>query len=99
MTSEQPTPYVVSPELGSAKASRRATFFGTAFHKVSDRNQVAIPRHLMKAVQEAQEGQLLLIRVSQDGFLPLYTQNELDSKVQEIRVRQGLSAGPKTEVI
>ncbi len=66
-------------------APRRATFFGTAFHKLSGRNQVAIPRHFMKMLEESNEGQLLLMRWNGEGFLRLYTQTKLDEIIDNIR--------------
>ncbi|GMV79982.1 MAG: transcriptional regulator MraZ [Planctomycetota bacterium] len=80
-------------------APRRATFFGTAFHKVSGRNQVAIPRNLMKTLEESNEGQLLLMRWNDEGFLRLYTQTQLDTIIDNIRQRQDLDEATKAELV
>lgn len=72
-------------------STRRATFFGTAYHKVSERNQVAIPRHLIKVIEEAREGQLLLLRWNNENCLRLYTQMELDSLIGKIQSRTDLT--------
>ena len=90
---------VTPSDLKPTTQPRRATFFGTAYHKVSGRNQVAIPRHLMKALEEAQEGQLLLMRLSEEGYLRLYTQKQLDEKIDEIRNRSELDRKTRSELI
>ncbi|MCZ7647945.1 MAG: hypothetical protein M5U26_22250 [Planctomycetota bacterium] len=80
-------------------APRRATFFGTAFHKVSGRNQVAIPRHLMKVILEADEGQILLVRWNEEGFLRMYTQTQLDQILDGIRRREDLTEEVRAALI
>jgi len=88
-----------TPNPEKAPAARRATFFGTAFHKVSGRNQVAIPRAMIKALEAADEGQLLLMRLGQEGFLRIYTQEQLDSKIDEIRNNEKLDAQTRNELV
>jgi len=78
---------------------RRASFFGTAFHKLSERNQVAIPRHMLKTAHESAEGPLFLMRVSQEIFLRLYTQKQLDAKLDEVRTRGGLDPKVRTALV
>lgn len=80
-------------------SSRRATFFGTAFHKVSDRNQVAIPKHMLKVAQESDEGSLLLMRLNNEGYLRIYTQKQLDAKIDEIRGREDLDVKVRSELV
>ena len=63
----------------------RATFYGTAYHKISGRNQVAIPKHLKRAIDEAQEGPLLLMRWQSEPFLRLYTKKQFDTKLDEVK--------------
>jgi hypothetical protein len=38
-----------------AMPADRATFYGTAYHKVSGRNQVAIPKTFKRAIDEARQ--------------------------------------------
>jgi len=71
-------------------APRRATFYGTAYHKVSARNQVALPRHHLRTAIEAQEGQLLLVRFAEEKFLRLYTQDQLTVIIDGVRKRTDL---------
>ena len=83
----------------ASASSRRATFFGTAYHKVSERNQVAIPRHLIKVIEESHEGQLLLVRWMDEKFLRLYTQTELDGLIARINNHPELTAEEKNTSI
>jgi len=78
---------------------RPATFFGTAYHKVTGRNQVAIPRHMAKVLEEAREGQLLLVWWNKEGCLRLYTQKQLDTIIHKIQGREDLSAQEKALLI
>jgi len=93
----------LSPQSESSEkkpsAPRRASFFGTAFHKISERNQVAIPRHMLKTALESAEGPLLLMRVSQESFLRLYTQKQLDAKIDEVRARVDLDPKVRTALV
>jgi len=70
---------------------RPATFQGTAYHKVSARHQVAMPRHMLKAINQAQEGQLLLLRWNNEGYLRMYTQKQMDKMIDGIQSRKDLS--------
>ena len=63
----------------------RATFYGTACHKVSGRNQVAIPRQHKRAIDEVQETDLLLMRWENEPFLRLYTKSHFDQMVDEVK--------------
>lgn len=65
---------------------RPATFFGTAFHKVSAKtNQVAMPKHFLKAINNAREGQLLLVWWNNENYLRLYTQEKMDQVIKELQ--------------
>lgn len=90
-----------STESSKRKAStrERATFFGTAYHKISGRNQVAIPRHLMREVEDGKEGLLLLLRWNNEGFLRLYTQKQMDLVAEQIRARADLEDEVKSQLI
>jgi MraZ protein len=84
----------------AANAPRdRATFFGTAYHKVSGRNQVAIPKHLKRAIDDAQEGPLLLMRWQNEPFLRLYTKKQFDIKLDEVKQKPDISAETKASVV
>lgn len=83
----------------TTSSPKRATFFGTAFHKVSERNQVAIPKHMLKVAAESQEGQLLLMRLNNEGYLRIYTQTQLDAKIDEIRNRHDLETKVRSELV
>jgi MraZ protein len=72
--------------------SASATFFGTAYHRVSGKNQVAIPRHLKRSIDESQEGQLLLMRWQAEPFLRLYTKKQFDRKLDEVKQNEKLTA-------
>ncbi len=74
---------VFNPVVTASKD--RATFYGTSYHKVSGRNQVALPRHQQRVIDEAQEGQLLLMRWQQESFLRLYTKKQFDKKLDEVK--------------
>jgi len=82
---------VSSADAGSKQPSDRATFYGVAYHKVSGRNQVAIPKHMKRAMDEAQESQLLLMRWANEEFLRLYTKKQFDKKLDEIKQKPDLS--------
>ncbi|MBI3829987.1 MAG: hypothetical protein HY291_10745 [Planctomycetes bacterium] len=90
-----------NPEPSEKKtpSPKRATFFGTAFHKVSERNQVAIPKHMLKVAVESQEGQLLLMRLNNEGYLRIYTQSQLDEKIDGIRSRADLEVKVRSELV
>ena len=75
----------VTETVSAPPKSGRATFYGTAYHKISGRNQVAIPKHLKRAIDEAQEGQLLLMRLPNENFLRLYTKKQFDAKLDELK--------------
>src|SRR5688500_16595093 len=77
----------------------RATFFGTAYHKVSGRNQVAIPKHLKRAIDDSQEGPLLLMRWQNEPFLRLYTNKQFDIKLDEVKQKPDISAETKASVV
>ena len=82
-----------------ATGGARATFYGTAYHKVSGRNQVAIPKHLKKSMDEAQEGPLLLMRLNNEAFLRLYTKKQFDQKLDEVKNNAGIPADSKAAVV
>jgi MraZ protein len=91
-------------ELGTVSAAvaiprDRATFFGTAYHKVSGKNQIAIPRHLKRSLDEAQEGPLLLMRWQNEPFLRLYTKKQFDKKLDEVKQNPEIPADAKQQVV
>jgi len=75
----------VSDNVAANRPLDRATFFGTAYHKVSGRNQVAIPKQFKRSIDDAQEGPLLLMRVNNEPFMRLYTKKQFDKKMDEIK--------------
>jgi MraZ protein len=89
---------VISEKALSAPRDR-ATFFGTAYHKVSGRNQVAIPKHLKRTIDEAQEGPLLLMRWQNEPFLRLYTKKQFDIKLDEVKQKPDLAPEAKASVV
>jgi MraZ protein len=89
---------VPSANAGSTP-SDRATFYGVAYHKVSGRNQVAIPKHMKRAMDEAQEGQLLLMRWQAEPFLRLYTKKQFDKKLDEVKEKPNLSNEQKAGAV
>lgn len=80
-------------------SENRATFIGTAYHKISGRNQVAIPKHLKRSIDEGQEGPLLLMRLQQEPFLRLYTKKQFDRKLDEVKQNPKFSDEQKTSII
>ena len=88
------------PSSEAARAPQgRATFFGTNYHKVSGKNQVAIPKQHKRALDEAQEGPLLLMRWQNEPYLRLYTKKQFDQKLDEVKQKPNLSADEKAQVI
>jgi MraZ protein len=89
--------------IKSSNANRgngeRATFFGTAYHKVSDRKQVALPKHHKRVIDEAQEGQLLLMRWQEETFLRLYTKKQFDTKLDEIKQNSKLTNEQRASLV
>src|SRR5258708_40250978 len=76
----------IGPVNDNRSAPRdRATFYGTFFHKVSERKQVALPKHQKRVIDEAQEGPLLLMRWQNESFLRLYTKKQFDTKLDEVK--------------
>ena len=76
-----------------------ATFYGTFFHKVSERKQVALPKHQKRTIDEAQEGPLLLMRWQQEQHLRLYTKKQFDKKLAEVKQNPNLSDEQKFSAI
>lgn len=72
---------------GRPRREERATFFGTAYHKVSPRKQVAIPRQFMRTLETCDEGQLLLLRWVNEEFLRLYTKRRFDEVMAGVKAR------------
>jgi len=87
----------ISPVMNERRA--RATFYGTAFHKVSGRNQVAIPRQHKRAIDEAHEDQLLLVRWKTEAFLRLYTKSQFDQKLDEVKQNSSLTVEQRVAVV
>ncbi len=77
----------------------RATFYGVAYHKVSGRNQIAIPKHMKRAMDEAQESQLLLMHWQNEPFLRLYTKKQFDKKLDEVKENPKLSNEQKAGAV
>ncbi len=89
---------VPSANVGS-KPTDRATFYGVAYHKVSGRNQIAIPKHMKRVMDEAQEGQLLLMRWQNEEFLRLYTKKQFDTKLDEVKQNPKLTNEQKANAV
>ena len=77
----------------------RATFYGTAYHKVSGRNQVAIPKTFKRAIDEARQDELLLMRWQAEPFLRLYTKKEFDRKLDEVKQNDALTRDQRAAAI
>lgn len=78
---------------------RPATFFGTAFHKVSAKgNQVAMPKHFLKAINNSGEGQLMLVWWNGENFLRLYTQEKMDRIIEKVQARDDLDKNQIVEL-
>ena len=77
----------------------RATFYGTAYHKVSGRNQVAIPKTFKRAIDEARQDELLLMRWQAEPFLRLYTKKEFDKKLDEVKQNEALTRDQRAAAI
>ena len=90
---------VSAPVIATNAPRDRATFFGTAYHKVSGKNQVAIPKHHKRVLDEAQEGQLLLMRWQNEAFLRLYTKKQFDKKLDEVKQNPNVPAEAKQQVV
>lgn len=88
-----------STEVGSIAPDRRATFYGTAYHKVSGRNQVAMPKYMKRMIDEAQEGQLLLMHWQNEPCLRLYTKKQFDKKLDEVKEKPNLTNEMKAVAI
>ena len=89
----------VSENAGATRPRDRATFYGTAYHKISGRNQVAIPKHLKRVIDEAQEGPLLLWRWQNEPFLRLYTKKQFDRKLDEVKENPNLTADIRAAIV
>jgi MraZ protein len=92
----------LGPVIANAEGSApkdRATFYGVAYHKVSGRNQVAIPKHMKRAMDEAQESQLLLMHWQNEQFLRLYTKKQFDKKLDEVKENPKLSNEQKAGAV
>jgi len=89
----------VSDNAAVKRPLDRATFFGTAYHKVSGRNQVAIPKQFKRSIDDAQEGPLLLMRLNNEPFMRLYTKKQFDKKMDEIKENPGWNAETKATIV
>jgi MraZ protein len=83
----------------SALPRDRATFIGTAYHKVSGKNQVAIPKHIKRILDEAQEGQLILMRWQKEPFLRLFTKKQFDKILDEVKRKPELSRAEQQNAV
>jgi DNA-binding transcriptional regulator/RsmH inhibitor MraZ len=95
------SPRDVEKRIISTSREDRATFFGTVYHKVSPRNQVAIPRHFLRTLEMAQEGPLLLLRWLNEEYLRMYTKRRFDEVMtavkEKIRQAGDMSAKERRE--
>jgi MraZ protein len=89
----------VSDNAAVKRPLDRATFFGTAYHKVSGRNQVAIPKQFKRSIDDAQEGPLLLMRLNNEPFMRLYTKRQFDKKMDEIKENPEWNAEKKSLIV
>lgn len=94
---ENQTSPAVAPQAASSGPRLSPTFFGISYHKVSPRNQVAIPAHMMKVLRERPEGQLFLVRWRSEPFLRLLTQRHMDCLVEKLRTEAGLTEAQSAE--
>jgi len=83
----------------TAAPAGRATFYGVAYHKVSGRNQVAIPKHMKRAIDDSKEGALLLMRWQNESFLRLYTKKQFDTKLDEVKAIPNVSNQEKATYV
>ena len=83
----------------SVAPTTRASFYATCYHKISNKNQVAMPSHLMKVIQESGECELLLTRVEDEAFLRVFTKNQFDKKLDELKQHPDLSPDEKREML
>jgi MraZ protein len=81
------------------KRPARASFYGTSHHKVSGRNQVSLPKSFLRAYEGSDEGHLFLMRWKSEGFLRIYTQKQLDLRIDEIRANDTFDNKQKEELI
>ncbi|HEY3320551.1 MAG TPA: hypothetical protein VGP72_08805 [Planctomycetota bacterium] len=88
----------ISPPSATT-APRRATFYGVFYREVSGRNQVAIPKVMKRAIDDAHEDQLLLMRWQNEPNLRLYTKNEFDTKLEQVKRKPTLSEEQKSTAI
>jgi MraZ protein len=77
----------------------RATFYGTHFHKVSGRNQVALPRNMKREIDEAGEDQLLLMRWQNESYLRLYPKSVFDKKLDEVKQNREVPEQEKATLV
>jgi DNA-binding transcriptional regulator/RsmH inhibitor MraZ len=91
-------PKLAEPNRKEAAEPLPATFQGTAYHKVSARHQVALPRHMLKVINLAQEGQLLMLRLPHEGWLRMYTRKHLDKLIEDIQARSDLDDDEKADL-
>ncbi len=87
------------PHADQYSAIHGASFYGTTRHKVSGRNQVAVPKSMLKSLEHANEGSLLLIRWQNENCLWLYTQKQMDKKIKDIRANDSLPQDSKNILI
>ncbi|HYG74738.1 MAG TPA: hypothetical protein VEK08_07025 [Planctomycetota bacterium] len=92
-------PGAINGEARGVQPGSRATFYGVAYHKVSGRNQVAIPKHMKRTIDEAQEGPLLLMRWQNESFLRLYTKKQFDKKLDEVKDNPALTNEQKAMAV
>jgi MraZ protein len=79
-------PVAFAPErMGLIAPSCPAVFPGKAQHKVSPRNQVSLPSHMMEVLNKAKEGRLFLLHWNAEDHLRLYTQRRLEAIMEDIR--------------
>lgn len=73
----------LAPDAG--RLPERATFYGVHDRDITANNQVAIPKSLKRVLDDAREEKLLLVHWQNEQFLRLYTKNQFDQKIDEVK--------------
>jgi len=76
---------MTSSDKSARSPSDRATFYGVHDRDITGHNQVAIPKQFKRAIEEAHEEQLLLMRWQKEPYLRLYTKKQFDKKIDEVK--------------
>src|SRR5436190_17768831 len=73
---------VTVPTTGKAKPAVR--FFGTFSAKVATTNQVTLPKAFKKAVEDGDEGHLVLLPNNSEAYWQLFTLSVFNQKLEDI---------------